>query len=72
MNKDFCPSSCGFYDEGEVKGGCTSCTHSENVTYATALRALAFGEEVLVDGEGKEGYHLQDGGWLNRSAVEFL
>ena len=73
MPKPFCSETCGMYATPDDDGGeCGRCYNSENVMYSTALRAIAFGEEVLVIGEGKEGYRLQDGGWVSESAVEFI
>jgi hypothetical protein len=71
MSKPFCPENCDIYPD-EVKGACDVCINSENEMYAVALMAIAFDEPVYIDGEGKEGYHIQGGGWVSTDAVEFI
>lgn len=68
--KELCPPNCLLIDEGRVKGACADwCINSENRVIEPFLGTFC-GEVVVIDGEGKEGYHLQDGGWVMRDAVK--
>lgn len=71
MTKPFCPESCWAYGEN-VKGACNECINGENVAWAVTTWVVLLGEEIVeIDGEGKEGYHVKDGGWVSRDAVDF-
>ena len=69
--KYFCPSSCGFFHEGEVKGACNVCSHKADIVYEKSKWGILLDYKVVeVVGESKTEYYLEGGGSILKESVE--